>query len=322
MALTGPVVCLAGGVGGSRLAQGLAQVLAPGQLTLIVNTADDFHHYGLHISPDLDTVMYTLAGLSDPVRGWGLREDSAHMLAALQRYGEAGWFQLGDQDLATHLLRTHWLAQGQRLTEVTARLAAALGLRCALLPMSDDPVATRVWTREEGELDFQTWFVRKRWQPAVRSLRLAGIDQARMSPEVSAALAAAELVLIAPSNPWLSILPILAVPGLRATLRRGRAPVVAVTPIIRGAALKGPAGKLMAGLGLRPAAATVAQLYNDILAAFVYDEQDAPPQLPGLRCLGADTIMNSEDARARLAQEILDWCSSWRVGRVDGRAGP
>lgn len=314
MALTGPVVCLAGGVGGSRLAHGLAQVLEPGQLTIIVNTADDFCHYGLHVSPDLDTVMYTLTGLADPVQGWGLRGDSNGMLAALQRYGEAAWFQLGDQDLATHLLRTHWLAQGQRLTEVTQHLAHALGLKHALLPMSDDPVATRVWTRDEGELDFQTWFVRRRWQPAVRSLRLAGIEQARMTPEVSAALAAAALVLIAPSNPWLSILPVLAVPGLRATLRRAQAPVVAVTPIIRGAALKGPAGKLMAGLGLQPGATTVAQLYSDILDAFVYDERDALPQLPGLRCLGADTIMDTEDARARLARRILDWCRSWRAG--------
>lgn len=320
MALKGPVVCLAGGVGGSRLAHGLAQVLAPGQLTLIVNTADDFRHYGLHISPDLDTVMYALADLADPVRGWGLQGDSAQMLGALRRYGEEGWFQLGDQDLATHLLRTHWLAQGRRLTEVTAHLARALGLRHALLPMCDEPVATRVWTAAGGELDFQTWFVRQRWQPAPRSLRLAGIGQARMTPEVRAALDAAALVLIAPSNPWLSILPILAVPGLRAALRRHSAPVVAVTPIIRGAALKGPAARLMAAFGLRPEAATVARLYRDILSAFVYDVRDAAPQLPWLRCLGADTVMDTKDARARLAQEILDRCGSRRAQRTQERA--
>ena len=312
MALNGPVVCLAGGVGGSRLAHGLAQVLPAGQLTLIVNTADDFRHYGLHVSPDLDTVMYTLAGLADPRRGWGLRGDSEQMLAALQRYGEEVWFRLGDQDLATHLLRTTWLAQGMRLTAVTARLAGALGLQHTLLPMSDDPVATRVQTRDEGEMDFQTWFVRRRWRPAVRSLRLEGIEQARMSPEAGAALDAAALILLAPSNPWLSIMPILAVPGMRAALRRGRAPVVAVTPIIRGAALKGPAARLMTDFGLPPGAGSVARLYRDFLAAFVYDERDALPAQPGLRYLAADTVMDTEDARARLAQEILAWCSDWQ----------
>lgn len=311
MALSGPVVCLAGGVGGSRLAHGLAQVLPAGQLTLIVNTADDFRHYGLYVSPDLDTVMYTLAGLADPLRGWGLRQDSERMLAALQRYGEEVWFRLGDQDLATHLLRTTWLAQGMRLTAVTARLAGALGLQHALLPMSDDPVATRVQTRDKGDMDFQTWFVRRRWQPAVRSLRLEGIVQARMSPEAQAALDAAALIVLAPSNPWLSIMPILAVPGMRAALRRGRAPVVAVSPIIRGAALKGPAARLMTDFGLPATAATVARLYRDFLAAFVYDGRDALPSQPGLRYLAADTVMDTEDARARLAQEILEWCGDW-----------
>lgn len=312
MALSGPVVCLAGGVGGSRLAHGLAQVLPAGQLTLIVNTADDFRHYGLHVSPDLDTVMYTLAGLADPRRGWGLRQDSERMLAALERYGEEVWFRLGDQDLATHLLRTTWLAQGMRLTAVTARLAGALGLQHALLPMSDDPVATRVQTRDEGDMDFQTWFVRRRWQPVVRSLRLEGIARARMSPEAQAALDAAALIVLAPSNPWLSLMPILAVPGMRAALRRGRAPVVAVTPIVRGAALKGPAARLMRDFGLSATATTVARLYRDFLAAFVYDGRDALPALPGLRYLATDTVMNTEDARARLALEILEWCSDWQ----------
>ncbi len=321
VALDGPVVCLAGGVGGSRLAQGLAQVLEPGQLTLVVNTADDFRHYGLHVSPDLDTVMYSLAGLSDPLRGWGLRDDSRHMLAALRRYGEEAWFQLGDQDLATHILRTHWLGRGMRLTEVTTRLAGALGINHTLLPMSDDPVETRIWTRDEGELDFQTWFVRRRWQPEVRSLRLAGIAQARMSPEVAAALDAAQLVLLAPSNPWLSILPLLALPGLRPRLRRLTAPVVAVTPIIRGAALKGPAGRLMDSLGLVPDAATVARLYRDILTAFVYDASDAQLRIPGICCVGLDTIMDGEAARARLARDILDFCGSRTAPRVSERNG-
>lgn len=321
MALSGPVVCLAGGVGGSRLAQGLARTLEPGQLTLVVNTADDFRHYGLQICPDLDTMLYSLAGLADPQRGWGLRGDGAGMLTALRRLGETPWFQLGDQDLATHVLRTHWLAGGMRLTEVTARLAAALGLRQILLPMSDEPVATRVLTREEGEMDFQTWFVRRRWQPAVRSLRLAGIERARMTPEVRQALSAAQLVVLAPSNPWLSILPILALPGLRATLRQGRAPVVAVSPVVRGAALRGPAARLMSDFGLRPAAATVAALYRDILDAFVYDERDGVAPPGDLRLLGTDTVMDGEEARARLARDILDWCGSWRARRERERAG-
>ena len=319
MAIGGPVVCLAGGVGGSRLAHGLAQALAPGQLTVIVNTADDFHHYGLRVCPDLDTVMYNLAGLAEPRRGWGLRGDSGNMLRALRRLGEEGWFQLGDQDLATHLLRSHWLAQGLRLTEVTARLAAALGVDQTLLPMCDEPVATMVQTREGGEMDFQTWFVRERWRPPVRSLRLAGIRRARLTAEVGDALAAATLVLLAPSNPWLSILPILAVPGLRAALRAATAPVVAVTPVIRGAALKGPAARLMADFGLQPTAATVAGLYGDILDAFVYDERDAAPPPAGLRLLGADTVMDDEDARARLAREILDWFAAWRPPPVPER---
>ena len=321
MALSGPAVCLAGGVGGSRLAQGLARVLEPGQLTLVVNTADDFRHYGLQICPDLDTMLYSLAGLADPQRGWGLRDDGARMLGALRRLGETPWFQLGDEDLATHLLRTHWLAGGMRLTEVTARLARALDLRQTLLPMSDDPVATRVLTREEGEMDFQTWFVRRRWRPAVSSLRLAGIADARPSPEVSEALAGAQLVVLAPSNPWLSILPILALPGLRAGLRESRAPVVAVTPIVRGAALKGPAARLMRDFGLRPAAATVAALYRDILDAFVYDERDGVAPPGDLRLLAADTVMDSEAARARLSREILDWCEGWMARRGRERAG-
>ncbi len=319
MALGGPVVCLAGGVGGSRLAHGLAQVLAPGQLTVIVNTADDFRHYGLRVCPDLDTVMYNLAGLADPQRGWGLRDDSGNMLRALRRLGEEGWFQLGDQDLATQVLRSHWLERGLRLTEVTARLAAALGVEQTLLPMCDEPVATMVQTRGGGELDFQTWFVRERWQPPVRSLRLAGIGRARMTGEVGDALARATLVLLAPSNPWLSILPILAVPGLRAALRQAAAPVVAVTPVIRGAALKGPAARLMADFGLAPAAATVCGLYGDILDAFVYDERDAVLPPAGLRLLGADTVMDNEDARARLAREILDWTATWRPPAVPER---
>ncbi len=322
MALVGPVVCLAGGVGGSRLAHGLAQVLPPGQLTVVVNTADDFRHYGLQVCPDLDTVMYNLAGLADPQRGWGLRDDSGNMLEALQRLGEDGWFQLGDKDLATQVLRTHWLARGMRLTEVTARLTAALGVKQALLPMCDEPVATMVQTREEGELDFQTWFVRRRWRPAVRSLCLAGLGRARMTAEVSDALAGAALVLLAPSNPWLSILPILAVPGLREALRQASAPVAAVTPVIRGAALKGPAARLMADFGLAPGAGTVARLYGDILDAFVYDERDAVPPLTGLRLLGVDTVMVNEDARARLARDILDWIATWRTPHVPEREKP
>ncbi len=212
---TKSVVALAGGVGGAKLVYGLAQIVPAERLTVVGNVADDFELYGLHISPDLDTVMYTLAGIANPETGWGVAGDSWQMLDMLVRYGEEGWFRLGDRDMATHLLRTYWLAQGLSLTEVTTRLASALGVRQRLLPVTDDPLATLVDTVEYGTLAFQEYFVRRRWQPVARRVWFDGAEMARMTPAVAQALAEADLIILCPSNPVLSIAPILAVQGVR-----------------------------------------------------------------------------------------------------------
>lgn len=301
------VVVLVGGVGGAKLAHGLAQILEPGQLTVIVNTGDDFWHYGLRICPDLDTVMYTLGGVVDPVNGWGVAGDTRNMLEALRRYGDEAWFGLGDRDMATHLLRTNWLREGRRLTEITRDLCARLGIAHTVLPMTDAPVATMVDTVEHGEIGFQTYFVRLRWQPQVRGLRLDGIEATSPSPEVLAALAAADVILIGPSNPWLSIMPILSVPGMREALLARAVPRVAITPIIRGEAVKGPASKLMAELGYQPSAESVAHYYRPVITGFVLDARDAGLQIDGLHILTRDTLMRTETERAELARVVLDW---------------
>lgn len=306
------VVCLVGGVGGAKLAHGLAQILEPGQLTIIVNTGDDFWHYDLRICPDSDTVMYTLAGLIDPVNGWGIADDNNNQaLRALQRYGVDTWFRLGDQDMATHLLRTQWLRQGIRQTEVTQQLATRLGIQHRLLPMTDEPVATMVNTVEHGELAFQTYFVKMRWQPTVKSLRLDGIEAAQLTTEVADAITAADMILFGPSNPWLSIMPILAVPGLKNLLLERDIPRVAVTPIIRGQAVKGPASKLMAELGYKQSATSIVDYYQSIINGFVYDKEDANLNISGLRTTAMNTIMRSDDDRAVLARQILDWIARW-----------
>ncbi len=302
------VVALAGGVGGAKLALGLLRALRPEQLTVIVNTADDFVYYGLPISPDLDTVMYTLAGIANPETGWGVAADTTHMLDMLARYGEAPWFRLGDHDLATHLLRAAWLAQGQTLTQVTRRLAEALGVQSALLPMTDAPVHTIVYTREQGRLEFQEYFVRYRWQPVVERIEYAGAESALPTPAVLAALAAADIVVICPSNPLLSVAPILALSGVRAALRQK--PCVAVSPIVAGQALKGPAAKLMAELGWDVSPLAVARYYGDLLDGFVLDVRDrdgfSDQDFP-CRVLVTDTVMQNDGDKLRLAREILRW---------------
>lgn len=305
------IVCLVGGVGGAKLAHGLAHILEPEQLTIIVNTADDFWHYGLRICPDLDTVMYTLSGLANPVTGWGIAGDTDGVLQGLRRYGEDTWFGIRDRDIATHLLRTQALHAGRRLTEITRELAARLGIAVTLLPMTDAPVATLVDTVEHGELAFQEYFVRRRWQPTVKSLRLAGIEAASMTPEVSEAITSADAILFGPSNPWLSIMPILAVPGLKAALTARSIPRIAVTPIIQGAAVKGPASKLMAELGYKQSAESVVAYYQDAINGFVYDVRDADLQINGIRTLILDTLMQDEGQRAVLAQKLLDWLAAW-----------
>jgi len=300
-------VALCGGVGGAKLAHGLTLALPPEELTIVVNTGDDFQHLGLHVSPDLDSVMYALAGLSDPVRGWGRRDETWTFMRALQDLGAESWFRLGDGDLATHVERSWRLARGAKLSAVTAHLCAALGIAARVLPMSDDPIRTRVLT-DEGWLDFQEYFVHRQCQPRVHDFSFAGADSARAQPEVLATLERPDLraVIICPSNPFVSIEPILAVAGIRAALRRIPAPVVAVTPIIGGKAIKGPAGKMLTELGFEVSGVAVARRYVDIIDAFVLDTADAlPDPLPGVQFCAAPTLMNSVADRLQLAREVL-----------------
>jgi LPPG:FO 2-phospho-L-lactate transferase len=305
------IVTLAGGVGGAKLAHGLAQILEPEQLTIIVNTGDDFWHYGLRICPDLDTVMYTLAGLVDKTNGWGIGGDTRNTLGALKRLGVDTWFGLGDQDIATHLLRTEMLREGHSLTQVTRHLTNNLGVKYTILPMTDSPVATIIDTIEHGELDFQVYFVKMRWQPIVKSLRLDGIESAVMSAEVKQAIAEADVILFGPSNPWLSITPILSVPGIKQALMNRDVPRVAITPIIQGEAIKGPAGKIMAELNYESSAKSIVTYYGEVLNGFVYDERDTSLDMSMTRATAFDTIMRSDSDRVVLARKVLDWIEKW-----------
>ncbi len=308
------VVALAGGVGGAKLAHGLAQTLPSAALTVIVNTGDDFDHLGLPISPDLDTVMYTLAGLANPATGWGLAGETWNFLAALERLGSPTWFRLGDHDLATHIERRRRLAAGETLTAATAALCQALGVGPAVLPMTDDDLRTLVQT-DEGELEFQEYFVHRLCAPRVSGFRFAGDDTAQPTAAVLAALAAAQIVVLCPSNPFVSLGPILRLPGVRAALA-GRA-VVAVSPIVGGQALKGPAAKMLGELGLEVSALSVARGYADLLTGFVLDALDADLE-PAVAALGlpvlvTDTVMRTDADRARLAAEVLAFAAQRAV---------
>lgn len=305
------VVVLVGGVGGAKLALGLQEILPPEMLTVIVNTGDDFWHYGLRISPDVDTVLYTLSGRVDPVNGWGVVEDTTTTLEALRNLGENTWFRLGDKDIATHLLRTHLLRQGNTLTEIVQHLAKAMGIQATILPMTDAFVPTMIDTIEMGELEFQEYFVRQRWQPTVKGLRSVGIEQATMPESVLRALTNADIILYGPSNPWLSITPILSVPRMREVLLDQAIPRVAVTPIIQGGAVKGPAAKLMRELGYEVSARSVVDYYGEVLNGFVYDERDQALQSHDLRLLATDTMMLTVDDKKRLASKILNWIYGW-----------
>ena len=312
MALARNIAVLIGGVGGAKLASGLLEVVPPEQLTFIVNTGDDFWHLGLKICPDLDTLMYTLARLVNPESGWGVKDDSTAALDFLaQRYQVEPWFRLGDKDLATHLLRTHWLKGGRSLTEVTACLAKRLGLRSAILPMCDEEVPTMVDTVDDGELGFQEYFVKQAWAPVVRAIRYHDCSRATLSPQVNSALMNADIVLVAPSNPWLSIAPILSIPGMRHLLSQLRAPVVAVTPIIAGDAVKGPTAKIMRELGLEVSARTVARFYKGVISGFVDDLRNEPKDFADLRSIQLDTLMNDQADKVALARATLDWIGSW-----------
>jgi LPPG:FO 2-phospho-L-lactate transferase len=306
------VVVLVGGVGGAKLAYGLAQVLPPEDLTVIVNTGDDTWLYGLRICPDLDTITYTLSGLVNKENGWGVAGDTFQTINAMRRYGEDAWFGLGDQDMATHLLRTRWLREGQSLTEITSRLTKKLGIRQQILPMTNAEVATIVDTKEYGEIDFQTYFVRYRWQPTVKSLRLAGIEQATVSPEVEIALREADVVLVGPSNPWLSIDPILSVPTIRKLITERNIPRVAISPIVGGEAIKGPAAKLMVELGKKAVSAeAVAEYYGGLINGFVCDVIEANLNVPQQYMTKFETIMKTDDVKVDLARNVLEWIQKW-----------
>jgi LPPG:FO 2-phospho-L-lactate transferase len=304
------VVVLAGGVGGAKLAEGVQAVVGD-RLTVVVNTADDTERHGLLVCPDHDTVLYTLAGLENPELGWGLAGDTWAAMNTLERYGEPGWFRLGDRDLATHIVRTERLRSGAPLTSVLRGLQRALGIPATILPMTDAPVRTRVRT-DDGWLDFQDYFVRLRQAPEVREVAFAGIEAARPTAEVDAALGAADVVVIAPSNPIVSVGPILRLPGmselLAAASDRGT-PFVAVSGIIGGKALKGPADRMLASLGHEPTALGVARGYAGLIDVFVMDTVDAElaPAVEelGIRAVVTDTVMTDDASRARFARAVL-----------------
>jgi len=303
------VLALAGGVGGGKLARGLAAVLPPEQFTIAVNTADDFVHLGLHISPDIDSVLYALADSNDLERGWGLAGETWNFMAALERLGGETWFKLGDRDLATHVLRTEALAAGRTLTEATAMLARRLGIAHAVVPMSDDPVRSIVQTGE-GDLAFQDYFVRRQCNPKFRGVRFQGVKNARPSAELRDALARAQAIIITPSNPFVSIDPILSLPGISDTLRQSQRPVVAVSPIVGGKAVKGPLAKMMSELGVEPSALGVARHYGPLVDAWVIDDLDRALQ-PAIEALGCrvrvcNTLMRTLDDKRRLAHDTLE----------------
>lgn len=304
------VVALAGGVGGAKLAAGLQDALPDGDLTVVVNTADDFDLWGLRICPDLDTVMYTLADFANPVTGWGVRKESFNSLGMISVYGEDCWFKLGDKDLATHILRTNRLREGASLTEVTAGLVEALGARARILPMCDEPVATILDT-QEGPMEFQVYFVRRGQKDDVRGVELRGIEDAQITESVSAALAGADLILLCPSNPIVSIWPVLAVPGMRKALEASPALKVAVSPIIGGRALKGPADRMLSSLGHESSATGVARIYEGLIDGMVVDLVDtaerAEIEALGVRVLETEAVMRDAEDRTRLAREVLDF---------------
>ena len=313
------VVELSGGVGGARLAHGLQTHLGD-RLTVVVNTGDDLERHGLLVCPDHDTVMYTLAGIDNREWGWGIAGETFAASEMLARLGEETWFRLGDRDLAIHVVRTRQLREGERLTTISLDLQAALGVRARILPMTDQPVRTQVRT-DDGWLDFQTWFVRRHQEPDVREVRFAGTDDTRATPDVVAALGAADAIVVAPSNPFVSVAPILAVPGIREAIDGARArgvPVAAISGIVGGRAIKGPADRMLISLGGEASALGVARRYVGWVDTFVLDTVDAvlEPAIQdlGFRTLVTDTIMVDDAARARLAGEVLEAVAAGRRG--------
>lgn len=304
------IVALTGGTGGAKLVEGLAALIDPSELTVVCNTGDDCVFHGLHVSPDIDTVLYTLAGLGDSEQGWGIRGDTFLALEQLRRLGNEAWFRLGDKDLATHITRTQLLREGRTLSEVTDRIRTALGVSSRILPMSDDRVETRVET-SAGEISFQEFFVRERWMPEVLAVRFAGAEESRPAPGVVESIHEAEAIILCPSNPITSIGPILAVPGIRAALERAGSPVLGVSPIIGGAAISGPAHKLMRACGRPASSLSVAQLYRGFLARFFIAAEDreiaAEIRQLGIETRCGDIRMGSLADKKRLAAEVLAW---------------
>ena len=304
-------LAITGGVGGAKLVLGLSKLLDRDELAIIVNTGDDFQHLGLHISPDIDTLVYTLAGECNSDTGWGRRDESWQFMDALAALGGETWFRLGDRDLAMHIERTRRLQTGESLTRVTAGLASSLGIQHRILPMSDDPVHTRVLT-ENGAMDFQHYFVRDRCGPAVSGFAFEGADSARINPEIDQYLDDPALagVILCPSNPFVSIDPILAVPGMRQRLVQCQAPVIAVSPVVGGSAIKGPTVKMMRELSIPNSASWVAGHYRDFLDGFVLDKQDAglrgEIETLGMKVSVTQTVMESLDDRVKLARDCLD----------------
>ncbi|MAM68993.1 MAG: 2-phospho-L-lactate transferase [Rhodospirillaceae bacterium] len=305
------VLALAGGVGGAKLAFGLARNLPPDKLIIAVNTGDDFTHLGLRICPDLDTVMYTLAGIANPDSGWGIKDESWNVIAALERLGGPAWFRLGDKDIATHLERTRLLADGKPLSEVTGHLCRRLGIKHRIVPATDDRVSTIVQT-EDGPLPFQDYFVRLQCNPVVRGFEFSGANRAAPSPVLSDAFenGSIEAVILCPSNPFVSIAPILAVPHIRETIAADNLPVWVVSPIVGGSAIKGPTAKMMRELAIEPSCFSIAEHYRNLATGIVIDTVDADTatqiDTTGLQVMVTDTVMTTDDDKVRLAREVLD----------------
>ena len=303
------ITVLTGGTGGAKFVDGLRQLLPPREVTLIVNTGDDLEWWGLHVSPDLDSIMYVLAGMLSKDRGWGVDGDTFECVEAMRRMGAPAWFNVGDRDLATHLMRTQLLASGCTLTQATAELAVALGVQSRILPMSDAQVETRVATPDR-ELSFQEYFVRERYRPEVRGVRFVGAERATPAPGVLDAISSAQAVVLAPSNPITSIGPILAVPGIREALRGTKAPVAAISPIVGGTAVSGPAGALMTSQRLPVSITGVAQAYAGFLDLLIVDERDTEAaqalRQSGLQVHCTQTIIKTPDDKAALAANVLE----------------
>lgn len=302
------VTALAGGVGGAKLVEGLANCLPDDFLKVIVNTGDDFIHYGLKICPDLDTVCYTLAGMANPVTGWGRSEETWCAITAIENLGGPTWFRLGDLDLGTHLERSRRLNEGQSLSKITKDFCRAWGINLEVLPMSDDNVPTVVSTHD-GKLSFQEYFVKYNCQPKVTGFTFENIESAQPAPGVLKSIKECDIVVLCPSNPWVSIDPILSVPGVRSCI--SRKPVIAVSPIIGGKAVRGPAAKMYEELGINPSAYSIAQHYQDLLTAFVYDQIDSGLEIDihslGVKTKATDTLMKNKEDRFRLAREVIEY---------------